>query len=76
LHDASGGFVLTVMENQAAAANPAQIQAWFSMTVIKLLRRGFRFPRERCSSLAETGDLPPMPHFCESMSVANRTPIR
>jgi hypothetical protein len=31
---------------------------------------------ERRSSPAETGDLPLMPHLCESIPVANRTPIR
>jgi hypothetical protein len=29
---------------------------------------------ERCSSLAETGDLPLMPHLYDSMAIANRTP--
>ena len=31
---------------------------------------------DRCSSLAETRDLPLMPHLCESVAIANRTPIR
>src|SRR6202051_1341127 len=31
---------------------------------------------ERWPSLAETGDLPLMPHLCESVAIANRTPIR
>jgi hypothetical protein len=30
----------------------------------------------RWSSLAEIGDLPLTPHLCESMPIANRTPIR
>jgi hypothetical protein len=30
----------------------------------------------RWYSLADTGDLPLMPHLCESVAIANRTPIR